>query len=87
MINVYESLATEEKENIMAKNLCILYLGIFTGFLSVLGFETEGREVECVLTGGEKCSFRFDFIGTEIDDNLVDEEASEESVNEFLASL
>jgi predicted hydrocarbon binding protein len=87
LINVYESLATEEKDNIMAKNLCVLYLGIFTGFLSVVGFETEGKEIECILTGGEKCSFKFDFIGEEIDDGLIDEEPSEEAVSEFLASL
>ena len=87
LINVYESLATEEKDNIMAKNLCVLYLGIFTGFLSVLGIETDGKEIECVLTGGEKCSFKFDFIAEEIDDGLVDEEPSDEAVSEFLASL
>ena len=87
LINVYESLANEEKDNIMAKNLCILYLGIFTGFLSVLGIETDGKEIECILTGGEKCSFKFDFIGEEIDDGLVDQEFSEEAVSEFLASL
>ena len=33
IVNVYESLASEEKENIMAKNLCLLYLGIFNGVL------------------------------------------------------
>ncbi|MHA1670315.1 MAG: hypothetical protein ACTSV5_07005 [Promethearchaeota archaeon] len=87
LINVYGSLANEEKENIMAKNLCLLYLGIFMGILSVLGIETDGKEVECVLTGGEKCSFKFDFIGEEIDNGLVDEEPSEETVSEFLASL
>ncbi|MBY9002825.1 MAG: hypothetical protein KGD73_02530 [Candidatus Lokiarchaeota archaeon] len=87
LINVYGSLAQEEKENIMAKNLCVLYLGIFTGFLSVLGIETDGKEIECVLTGGEKCSFKLDFIGEEIEDGLVDQDPSEETVAEFLASL
>ena len=87
LINVYGSLAQEEKENIMAKNLCILYLGIFTGFLSVLGIETDAKEIECVLTGGEKCTFKFNFIGEEIDDGLVDEDPSEETVAEFLGSL
>jgi predicted hydrocarbon binding protein len=87
MINVYGSLAEEEKESVMAKNLCVLYLGIFTGILDVLGIETDGKEIECILTGGEKCSFKFDFIGEEIDDSLVDEDLSEETVTEFLASL
>jgi len=87
MINVYGSLAKEEKESVMAKNLCVLYLGIFTGILDVLGIEADGKEIECILTGGEKCSFKFDFIGEEIDDSLVDEDLSEETVTEFLASL
>ena len=87
LINVYGSLSQAEKENIMAKKLCVLYLGIFTGFLSVLGIETDGKEIECVLTGGEKCSFKFDFIGEEIEDGLVDQDPSEETVTEFLASL
>ncbi|MHA1373223.1 MAG: hypothetical protein ACTSR7_02900 [Promethearchaeota archaeon] len=87
LINVYRSLANEEKENIMAKNLCLLNLGIFTGILSVLGIETDAEEIECILTGGEKCSYKFDFIGEEIDAGLVDPEPSEETVSEFLASL
>jgi len=87
LINVYESLAVEEKENIMAKNLCFVYLGIFSGIIEILGIDVDGNEVECVLTGGDKCSFKFDFIGEEIDDSLVDEEMSDEAVSEFLASL
>ncbi len=87
IVNVYESLATEDKESIMAKNLCLLYQGVFAGFLDVLGIEAEGKEIECILTGGEKCSFKFDLIGEMIDDKLVDEEISDEAVSDFLASL
>ncbi|MFX1493610.1 MAG: V4R domain-containing protein [Promethearchaeota archaeon] len=87
IVNVYESLASEEKENIMAKNLCLLYLGIFNGIFEVLGIDVEGKEVECILTGGDKCSFKFDFIGEEIDEKLVDEELSDQAVSDFLASL
>ncbi|MFX0057326.1 MAG: hypothetical protein ACFE85_09085 [Candidatus Hodarchaeota archaeon] len=87
LIDVYESLATEEKESIMAKNLCFLYLGIFSGIMETISIDVEGNEIECTLTGGDKCSFRFDFIGEEIDDSLVDEEMSDEAVSEFLASL
>lgn len=87
LINVYDSLAKEEKENIMAKNLCLMYLGIFNGIFDALSLDVEGKEIECVLTGGDKCSFKFDFIGQEIDDSLVDEDLSEEAVSDFLASL
>ena len=87
IINVYESLSKEEKENIMAKNLCLIYLGIFTGIFDVLGIETEGKEIECVLTGGDKCTFKLDFVGIELDDSLVDEDISDKAVEDFLSSL
>jgi len=87
IINVYESLATQEKGNIMAKNLCLLYLGIFNSFFDVLGIDVDGEEVECILTGGDKCSYKFDLLVDEIDNNLVDADMSEVAVSDFLASL
>ncbi len=87
IINAYESLAVQEKENIMAKNLCLLYLGIFDGILEELGIDTDGKEVECVLTGGKKCSFKFDLLTEEIEDRLVDADLSDAKVSEFLSSL
>ena len=87
IVNVYESLATEEKDNIMAKNLCLIYLGIFNGIFEVLGIDVDGKEVECILTGGEKCSYKFDFIGEELPNNLIDEDLSDQAVSDFLASL
>jgi len=87
ILNVYESLATQEKGNIMAKNLCLLYLGIFNSFFDVLGIDVEGEEVECVLTGGEKCSYKFNLLVDEIDSNLVDADVSSLAAPDFLASL
>ena len=87
IINAYEPLAVQEKENIMAKNLCLLYLGIFNGIFDELGIDTDGKEVECVLTGGKKCSFKFDLLTEEIEARLVDEDLSDAKVSEFLTSL
>jgi len=87
IINVYESLATQEKGNLMAKNLCLLYLGIFNSFFDVLGIDVDGEEVECVLTGGDKCSYKFNLLVDEIDKNLVDADMSDLAVSDFLASL
>ena len=87
IINVYESLATQEKGNIMAKNLCLLYLGIFNSFFDVLGIDVNGEEVECILTGGDKCSYKFDLLVDEIDDSSVDADMSDLAVSDFLASL
>ena len=87
IINVYESLAFQEKGNIMAKNLCLLYLGIFNSVFDVLGIEVEGEEIECILTGGDKCSYKFDLLVDELDNSLIDEEMSDVAVSDFLASL
>jgi predicted hydrocarbon binding protein len=87
IINVYESLAFGEKGNIMAKNLCLLYLGIFNSVFDVLGIDVEGEEIECILTGGDKCSYKFDLLVDEIDDSLIDDEMSDVAVSDFLASL
>ena len=87
IISVYNSLATQEKGNIMAKNLCLLYNGIFSGVFDELGIDVDGEEVECILTGGDKCSFKFDLLVDEIEDSLVDDDMSDLVVSGFLASL
>jgi hypothetical protein len=83
---VEDSLACEERENVMSKNLCLLYQGIFNGLFDVLQMDVNGEEIGCVLLGEEKCTFKFDFIGTEVSDSLVDED-SEETVSDFLSTL
>ena len=83
IINAYDSLAVQEKENVMGKNLCLLYLGIFNGIFEKLSIDVDGKEVECVLTGGKKCSFKFDFLTEEIEDRLVDEDLSDATVKDF----
>jgi predicted hydrocarbon binding protein len=88
LISVYESAVLEEEENVMAKNLCLLYQGIFQGILEALGFEVEGEEIECVLKGGKRCTFKFDLLIEEFPDELVDEEVeSAEAISDFLGSL
>ncbi len=86
IIKVENSLASDEADNIMAKNLCLLYQGLLNGTFEILNLDVEGEEIECVLLGGEKCVYRFNFIGEELEDSLVDEDA-EESVSEFLSTL
>jgi len=87
IINVYDSLASQEVGNILAKNLCLLYLGIFNSVFDILGIDVDGSEEECVLTGGEKCSYKFDLLSEEIDNALIDEQLSDAAVSDFLASL
>ena len=86
LISVVDSLAKEESDNIMAKNLCLLNQGIFLGMFEALQIDVEGEEIECVLLGNEKCTFKFTFIGEELDDSLVDQDTGE-NVSEFLSTL
>ncbi|MFW9879257.1 MAG: hypothetical protein ACFFG0_39770 [Candidatus Thorarchaeota archaeon] len=86
LIEVEDSLACEESDNIMAKNLCLLYQGIFSGLFEVLQMDVDGEEIGCALLEHEICIYKFDFIGGELEDGLVDEEA-EETVSEFLSTL
>lgn len=86
IIEVEDSIACEETENVMAKNLCLLYLGIFSGLFDILQMDVDGEEIGCALLEEEKCTFKFDFIGGELEAGLIDEE-SEENVSEFLSTL
>jgi predicted hydrocarbon binding protein len=84
LIIVTDSLASEEGDNIMGKNLCLLYQGLFSGMFESLKIDVDVEEIECVLLGHERDVFKFDLIGESLDDILVD---SEESVSEFLSTL
>jgi len=86
LITVSDSLSKEESDNIMAKNLCLLYQGIFLAIFETLLIDVDGEEIECVLLGYEKCIFKFNFIGEELDESLIDEDSGE-NVSEFLSAL
>ncbi|MFW9998654.1 MAG: hypothetical protein ACFE9Q_10215 [Candidatus Hodarchaeota archaeon] len=86
LIKVSESLTSEESDNIMAKNLCLLYQGIFLGMFETLQIDVDGEEIECVLLGTENCVFKFNFIGVELEESLIDEDSGE-TVSEFLSTL
>ena len=87
LVSVIDPLASHEKDNIMAKNLCLIYLGLFFGVFETLKIDVDGEEVECVLLGADKCTYKFDIIGEELDDSAVDPEPSEEAVSDFLSTL
>jgi predicted hydrocarbon binding protein len=84
LIKVADSLASEETDNIMAKNLCLLYQGIFAGIFETLKIDVDIEEIECVLLGGQNCVFKFSLLGEQLEDIIVD---SEETVSDFLSTL
>ncbi|MFW9987704.1 MAG: hypothetical protein ACFFC3_03535 [Candidatus Odinarchaeota archaeon] len=80
-IEIEEPLALDEYNNIMAKNLCLLNQGIFSGIFDALEIDVDGKEIECVLLDDDKCVFKYDLLYDEIDEGLIKKE--EEKVYSF----
>ena len=70
LVSVEDPLTEDEKDNIMAKNLCILYQGLFNGIMEQIGIDADGEEIQCYLKDDDACIFKFEL--------LVDEFGSEE---------
>ncbi|MHA1489142.1 MAG: V4R domain-containing protein [Promethearchaeota archaeon] len=87
LINIEDPLSYEEKENIMAKNICLLYQGIFNGMFETLGIEVDSEEIECVLKGDDKCVFKCDLLVVEFGDEDIDADMDQEAVSDFLSTL
>ncbi len=86
-IHLYEAVIADEKENIMAKNVCILYLGIFSGLLDQLELDVEGEEIECTLLGDDHCIFKYSLLTAEFGDEDVDPLERDGHISDFLKSL
>jgi predicted hydrocarbon binding protein len=86
-VHVNNPVSFEEKENIMAKNICLFYQGIFHGLLEQVEIDVDGKEVSCCLLEDEECTFRYKLLVEEFKDEDVDEERKQEEISEFLSSL
>jgi len=85
---VQDPLSENERDNIMAKNICILYQGLFSGILDYLDIDADGHEEHCYLRGDEACVFKYDLLIDEFDDEDIDEDQKEsEGITGFLTSL
>ncbi len=71
----------------MAKNMCILYQGIFNGVLEEIGIDTDGNEVKCSLLGDDACTFKYDLLVDEFGSEDVDKEEKSPQISEFMKSL
>jgi predicted hydrocarbon binding protein len=72
LIKVVDPLALNEKENIMAKNICLLYQGIFNGFFESLNIDVDGEEIECCLVDHKHCIFKYTLLVDEFADEDID---------------
>jgi len=84
LISVEEPISDEEKDNIMAKNICILYQGIFNGVLEQLEIDVDGQEVQCFLKNDEACIFRFDMLVDEFNLEDTDKEIKSAPIESYM---
>ena len=89
IVIVADPISGEEKGNIMAKNICIFYQGVFNGVLEYIGIDIlQGEETKCKLLGDEACVFEFTLLVDEFGEEDIDfEKESSESVQDFLGTL
>lgn len=72
---VVDPISGEEKGNIMAKNICIFYQGVFNGVLEYIGIDIlQGEETKCKLLGDEACVFEFTLLLDEFGEDDIDNE-------------
>lgn len=88
-VTVADPISGEEKGNIMAKNICIFYQGIFNGVLEYIGIDIlQGEETKCKLLGDEACVFEFTLLLDEFGKEDIDKDAeTTEDVQDFLGVL
>ncbi len=84
LISVEEPISDEEKDNIMAKNICILYQGIFNGVLEQLEIDVDGQEVQCFLKNDEACIFKFDMLVDEFSLEDTDKEIKSGPIENYM---
>jgi predicted hydrocarbon binding protein len=84
-----DPLSGEEKGNIMAKNICIFYQGVFNGVLEYIGIDIlQGEETQCKLLGDHACVFEFTLLVDEFSEEDIDNEREKaENVRDFLGTL
>lgn len=87
LISAYEPLSEDERDNIMAKNICLLYEGIFNGLLEALEIDVDSHEIKCYLKGEDACTFEFELLIDEFDDKDVDDEPSATPISDFLGNF
>jgi len=86
-ISVREPLSEDERDNIMAKNVCLLYEGIFNGLLEVLEIDADSQELKCYLLGDEACTFEFELLIDEFNDKDIDPDPSDTPISDFLGTF
>ncbi|MFX0077212.1 MAG: hypothetical protein ACFE96_17340 [Candidatus Hermodarchaeota archaeon] len=83
-ISVENPISEEEKDNIMSKNICILYQGIFNGLLEQIGIDADGEEVQCFLKDDEADIFKYDLLIDEFNAKDIDSEVDSVPISNYM---
>ncbi|MBN1802082.1 MAG: hypothetical protein JW891_11275 [Candidatus Lokiarchaeota archaeon] len=88
-ISVKEPLSTPEKENIMAKNICRIYQGLFHGMFENMQIDVDSEEIRCILLDQEACVFKYTLVSEEFDDNDIEvgSASKEKDIDSLLKSI
>ncbi len=88
-ISVKEPLSVPEKENIMAKNICRIYQGLFHGMFENMQVDVDSEEIKCFLLGQDECVFKYTLVSEEFDDNDIDvgSGSKERDIDSLLKSI
>jgi len=84
LISVENPISKEEKDNIMAKNICILYQGIFNGVLEQIGIDADGEEIQCFLKDSEACIFKYDLLVDEFSGRDIDSDVKSGPISNYM---
>ena len=84
LISIENPVTEEEKDNLMAKNICVFFIGIFNGIFELLGFEVDSEEIQCLLKGNEADIFKFNLLTGEFGAEDVDAEVKSKPIASYL---
>jgi len=77
-IHVHEPLSDPERENIMAKNICRIYQGVFHGLFENMDMDVDAEEIKCCLLDDDTCVFKYTLMDGEFEDVDIDPEDFED---------
>ena len=84
LVSVEDPISSEERENIMAKNICILYQGLINGVMEQIGLDADVEEIQCLLKEGDSCIFKFDLLVDEFSSEDIDTEVKSGPIAHYM---
>ena len=84
LVSIEEPITKDEKDNIMAKNICTLYQGLFNGIMEQIGLDADGEEIQCYLKDNEACIFKFEMLVDEFGPEEIDSDVKSGPIAHYM---